>query len=246
MSAVLSCRDLTVSFGAFTALSGVSLDFESGATTALIGPNGAGKTTFLNALAGLQRASGGAIALAGRDITGAPAHTRARMGMARSFQIVTIFPDMSVLENVQVARMRAHMKMAVPWRRLAAYKGVRADAMAALERFGLADVADVAAGTLSHGRQRALELAIVLVNEPRVLLLDEPLAGVGRAELDRFAALVHEVSARQTTILVEHNMDVVMAMARDIVVLVGGQVLARGGPDAIQSDPKVRDAYLGA
>lgn len=246
MSAVLSCANLSVTFGAFSALSGVSLDFEEGATTALIGPNGAGKTTFLNALAGLQRASSGTIRLNGSDITAFSAHRRARMGMARSFQIVTVFPQMTVLENIQVARMRAHMKVAVPWRTLSSFPAVEREARATLERFGLTDVGNVPAGTLSHGRQRALELAIVLVNEPRVLLLDEPLAGVGRAELDHFAGLVREVSARQTTILVEHNMDVLMSMARDIVVLVGGQVLARGGPEAIQSDPKVRDAYLGA
>ncbi|MGX1309571.1 branched-chain amino acid transport system ATP-binding protein [Amorphus suaedae] len=246
MSVVLSCSNLSVSFGAFSALSGISLGFEEGRTTGLIGPNGAGKTTFLNALTGLQRATSGAIVLNGRDITGLPAHRRARIGMARSFQIVTVFPQMTVLENVQVARMRAHMKVAVPWRTIASFPEVGREALATIDRFGLSDVADVPAGTLSHGRQRALELAIVLVNEPRVLLLDEPLAGVGRAELDHFAGLVREVSARQTTIVVEHNMDVLMEMARDIVVLVGGQVLARGTPEAIQSDPKVRDAYLGA
>ena len=185
MSVVLSCSNLSVSFGAFSALSGISLGFEEGRTTGLIGPNGAGKTTFLNALTGLQRATSGAIVLNGRDITGLPAHRRARIGMARSFQIVTVFPQMTVLENVQVARMRAHMKVAVPWRTIASFPEVGREALATIDRFGLSDVADVPAGTLSHGRQRALELAIVLVNEPRVLLLDEPLAGVGRAELDR-------------------------------------------------------------
>jgi branched-chain amino acid transport system ATP-binding protein len=245
VTGILSCSGLSVHFGAFTALSDVSLNFDEGTTTALIGPNGAGKTTFLNALSGLQAVSTGTISLEGADITKAPAHRRARMGMSRSFQIVTIFPQMTVLENLQVARQRMHMRVAVPWRRLASFKEVRAESLAALDRFSLNDVADAPAGSLSHGRQRALELAIVLVNDPRVLLLDEPLAGVGHSELEQFAALVADVCNRHTTVLVEHNMDVVMSMADDVVVLVGGEVLARGTPDQIRADARVRDAYLG-
>jgi len=245
MTGILSCSGLSVRFGAFTALSDVTLGFVEGTTTALIGPNGAGKTTFLNALSGLQAASTGTITLEETDITGAPAHRRARMGMSRSFQIVTIFPQMTVLENLQVARQRKHMRMAVPWRTLASYQAVREDSAAALDRFSLTDVAGAPAGSLSHGRQRALELAIVLVNEPRVLLLDEPLAGVGHSELDRFAALVADACRSHTTILVEHNMEMVMAMADDVVALVGGEVLARGTPAEIQSNARVREAYLG-
>jgi branched-chain amino acid transport system ATP-binding protein len=245
MKPVLSCKDVSVRFGAFSALDRVTVDFMDGVTTALIGPNGAGKTTLLNTLSGLQTVSDGTIHLDGADITDAPAHIRARRGLARSFQIVTVFPQMSVLENVRLARQRHHMQFAVPWRIVSQYRTLHQEVMTALEHFSLSDVANLPAGTLSHGRQRALELAMVLVNEPRVLLLDEPLAGVGHSELEAFAALVRDHCKGRTTILVEHNMDVVLAIADSIVVLAAGQVIAQGSPAEVQADAGVKDAYLG-
>ncbi|HAJ21605.1 MAG TPA: ABC transporter ATP-binding protein [Rhodospirillaceae bacterium] len=245
MTQALSCRDVSVRFGAFSALESVTLDFEQGITTALIGPNGAGKTTLLNTLSGLQKVSDGKILLNGTDITGAPAHARARQGLSRSFQIVTVFPQMTVLENVRFARQRHHMPFAVPWQIIDRYRLLHQEVERTLERFALLDVAHLPAGTLSHGRQRALELAMVLVNEPRVLLLDEPLAGVGHSELDAFTELVREQCRGRTTILVEHNMDVVLSMADIVVVLAAGQVIAQGTPAEIRQDARVQDAYLG-
>ncbi|MDF1749178.1 MAG: ATP-binding cassette domain-containing protein, partial [Alphaproteobacteria bacterium] len=146
---------------------------------------------------------------------------------------------------VRLARQRHHMRFAVPWRIVGAYRQLHEEVQAALEQFSLTDSAHLPAGTLSHGRQRALELAMVLVNEPRVLLLDEPLAGVGHSELEAFAELVHDHCRGRTTILVEHNMDVVLSMAETIVVLAAGQVIAQGTPAEIQADKRVQDAYLG-
>ena len=245
MTHALTCTGIGVRFGDFRALTDISLNFPTGRVTALIGPNGAGKTTLLNVLSGIQPADSGRIAFHGRDVTRLPPHRRAALGIARSFQIVTIFPDMTVLENVCFARQRKHLKVALPWQLVHRMAGSRRDAMEVLDRFGLADLADAQAATLSHGKQRALELAIVVVNDPQLLLLDEPLAGVGHSEMTEFAALIGEATEGRTVILVEHNMDMVMGISDQIVVLLGGAVLARGTPAEIRTDPRVRDAYLG-
>ena len=245
MSHAMTCVGVGVRFGKFRALNDVSLDFPAGRVTALIGPNGAGKTTLLNVLSGILAADSGRIAVGGRDVTHMAPHRRAALGIARSFQIVTIFPEMTVLENVRFARQRKYLSVALPWQLAHRMAESRHDAMAVLDRFGLADLADTQAANLSHGKQRALELAIVVVNEPELLLLDEPLAGVGHSEMAEFAALVSEAVRGRTTILVEHNMDMVMGISDQIVVLLGGEVLASGTPSDIRSDPRVRDAYLG-
>lgn len=245
MTHAMSCKGIGVSFGKFRALNDVSLDFPAGRVTALIGPNGAGKTTLLNVLSGILTADRGQITVGGQDVTHMAPHRRAALGIARSFQIVTIFPEMTVLENVRFARQRKHLKVALPWQLAHRMSQTRRDAMAVLDQFGLADLAQTQAANLSHGKQRALELAIVVVNEPELLLLDEPLAGVGHSEMEEFSALVGEAIQGRTAILVEHNMDMVMGISDQIVVLLGGEVLAKGTPSDIRSDPRVRDAYLG-
>lgn len=245
MTHALTCTGVGVRFGSFRALTDVTLDFPTGHVTALIGPNGAGKTTLLNVLSGILPTDNGRIAILGQDVTRMPPHRRAALGIARSFQIVTIFPEMTVLENVRFARQRKYFKVALPWQLIHRMTDSHRDAMVTLDRFGLADLAQTQAATLSHGKQRALELAIVLVNDPQLLLLDEPLAGVGHSEMKEFAALVSEATKGRTVILVEHNMDMVMDISDQIVVLLGGKLLARGTPTEIRSNPGVRDAYLG-
>ncbi|MGF7158737.1 branched-chain amino acid transport system ATP-binding protein [Rhodoligotrophos appendicifer] len=244
-AASLGCHDVAVRFGSFQALSGVSLNFLAGKTTALIGPNGAGKTTLLNVLAGLQKATTGTVTMDGQDISNLPPYGRARAGIARSFQIVNVFPQMTVFENLRLTLQRRHMRFSVPWRTVASYSALSEEAARRLALFGLDRLRDELAGSLSHGQQRALELALTLGTDPQVLLLDEPLAGVGQTELPKFTRLISEIVAGRTTLLVEHNMDVVMAMADEIIVLVGGSVLARGSAETIRADPRVRDAYLG-
>ena len=227
---VLQVESLHKSYGALQATSNVSLDVCPGEIHALIGPNGAGKTTLLNILSGILTADRGQITVSGQDVTDMAPHRRAALGIARSFQIVTIFPEMTVLENVRFARQRKHLKVALPWQLAHRMSQTRHDAMAVLDRFGLADLAQTQAANLSHGKQRALELAIVVVNEPESLLLDEPLAGVGHSEMEEFSALVGEAIQGRTAILVEHNMDMVMGISDQIVVLLGGEVLAKGTP----------------
>lgn len=241
----LSCRDVTVRFGDFTALAGVSLDVAAGATIALIGPNGAGKTTLINALSGRVALTGGTIALDGRDITGLPAHARARAGLGRSFQIINIFPDMTVEQNLRIGAQAHRFRLQPFWRPAAAWPELAAQARAMAEMVGLADMLDQPVGRLSHGRQRALELGLTLMAEPRVLLLDEPLAGVGRQELAATVALIDRVRRGRTVLLIEHNMDVVMALSDEIVVMMAGQMLMRGDPASVRADPTVRRAYLG-
>ena len=245
-AAPLTCRDVTVNFGAFTALQDVGLTFETGQVTALIGPNGAGKTTLMNVLSGLQRPTRGSVHLNGGDVTRMPSHRRAVSGMARSFQIVNVFPSMTVHENLRLAAQRAKLPTAPWWRTVDSLPGLAETVEQHLGEFGLAHRADEPAGELSHGEQRALELALSLMGSPSVLLLDEPLAGVGHSDLPAFIAMLRRVAANRTMVLVEHNMDAVMGLADRVVCLVGGAVLASGRPDDIRSDERVRSAYLGS
>jgi branched-chain amino acid transport system ATP-binding protein len=242
----LSCTGVSVRFGGFHALTDVSIDFRAGAVTALIGPNGAGKTTLMNVLSGLQRPTSGQVSLSGKDITRMPTHRRACSGIARSFQIISIYPSMTVFENVRLGVQSAGSRSAAFFcRRVESRHELRDRTQEHLERFGLASRGGVLAGEMSHGEQRALELALSLAGDPGVLLLDEPLAGVGHGELEPFLELIARAIAGRTTVLVEHNMDAVMNLADTIVCLVGGSVLAVGGSDEIRDDARVRRAYLG-
>lgn len=242
----LTSIDLRVSFGAFVAVRDVSAVFRPGRRYALIGPNGAGKTTFLNALSGRQRASSGRVLLGERDITRLPAHQRLSAGMGRSFQIVNIFTELSVFENLCLAVQGAVYGSRQPWaRRASGDARVMNAAYELAKQTGLEGFREVAASKLSHGDQRALELALALASNPSVLLLDEPLAGVGHGQVDQTMALIKRLSEGRTVLLVEHNMDAVMSFADEILVLDGGALLARGTPSEIRANASVRKAYLG-
>jgi len=242
----LACRDVSVSFGQFRALNRVSLELEPGKTIALIGPNGAGKTTLINALSGRVGMTTGSIQLGGKDITALPAHRRSAAGLGRSFQIINIFDRMTVRENLRLAAQPRHFRLQPFWRSVAAWPELEEKTKAIAGEVGIAAELDLPVATLSHGRQRAVELGLALMSEPTVLLLDEPLAGVGQAEIETTMALLDRARRGRSVLLVEHNMDAVMRIADEIVVMIGGEILLRGAPDAVCRDPEVRRLYLGA
>ena len=242
---VLACQGVTVRFGAFTAIDDVSLSFAERRLYSVIGPNGAGKTTLINVLSGLLQPAAGKVVLADREVTGEPAHARARGGLGRSFQITKLFAGLTVFESLRLAGLSRFFRLQPFWRPIASYRRVAEAADAMLETIGLAHRRDTVAEQLSHGDQRALEVGLSLMTEPRVLLLDEPLAGVGQNEIERAVALIERVRAGRTVVLIEHNMQAVMRLSDEIVVMVRGRVLAKGAPREIQANPEVRAAYLG-
>ena len=229
----LQARGLTKTFGGICAVDGVDFDLVQGEIQALIGPNGAGKTTFVGLLSGRIVPDAGQILLGTQDITKLPAHSRVRLGIAYTFQITSIFPGLSVFDNVALA---AQSRGAQP---------LKPAVIAALRRVGLAELTDKTAGTLSYGHQRLLELAMGLALTPRILILDEPTQGLAAGEIDAFVALIRSLVPKMTVLLIEHNMDVVMNLADRITVLNNGQVLARGTPADIQANKAVQTAYLG-
>jgi branched-chain amino acid transport system ATP-binding protein len=246
MRALLELRDLHKSFGAVAAVDGVSLAVEEGSLHCIIGPNGAGKTTLFNCVTGEVEPTSGEVLFAGQDITGMRPHRLPALGIARSFQRTSVFPRLSVAENVWVAAYGAE-----PPDRLAALKP--ADAVAhigeaigdALGEVGLRRHADKLADELSHGDQRLLDFAIALASRPRLLLLDEPTAGLSRGDTQMVIALVERLKERYTIVLIEHKMDVVMRVSDRISVMNFGSLLAEGTPEDIRGDPRVREAYLG-
>jgi branched-chain amino acid transport system ATP-binding protein len=244
-AALLACSDVTVRFGALRALDGVSLRFPGGGIHSVIGPNGAGKTTLINVLSGRQRPTEGRVTLDGRDITSTQAFERTRAGIGRSFQITKIFPTLSVFENLRLAAQAKAFRLQPFWRRVQGYEVLSAAAERTVAEIGLQRLVDAPAEQLSHGDQRALELGITLMTEPGILLLDEPLAGVGEHEIERTMAVIERVSRGRTVILIEHNIDVVMRVSARIVVMDQGTVLSIGTPDEVRRDPAVRKAYLG-
>lgn len=240
----LVCRGVTVQFGTFLALRDISVSFNPNRITALIGPNGAGKTTLMNVLSGLQKHSG-QVLLGDRDISRLRPDRRAALGISRSFQIVAVFPDLTVFENMRLAVQANKLAWSLPWRSIYDYRDLARDAANRLEAFGLREVADRLAAELSHGQQKRLEMALSLSSDPGVLLLDEPLAGVGHGDAEAFVQTLSRISEGKTMILVEHNMDVVLNVADHIVVLVDGTVFAQGTPAEIRADQSVRDVFLG-
>jgi branched-chain amino acid transport system ATP-binding protein len=242
---LLVVRGLRKRFGGLVATDGVDLDVADGETLAVIGPNGAGKTTLIAQLSGDLVPDAGSIHFAGEDVTALPAPTRSARGLARSFQITSIFREFSALDNVALA-VQAHAGHSFHfWRRARQERALREPARAVLEQVGLGERAEVEAGALAHGEQRQLEIAMALATGPRLLLLDEPVAGMGPDESQRMVRLLRTLRGRHTLVLVEHDMDVVFALADRISVMVYGRVIATGAAEAIRGNAEVRRAYLG-
>ena len=243
---VLAARGLTKRFGGLTATDAVDLDVGPGEVHAVIGPNGAGKTTLIGQLTGAVRSQAGRVRLDGRDVTALGPARRSRLGLARSFQITNVFAGFSALENAAIAAQARAGHSFRFWRRADREADLNARAAAALARVGLGDLADRPAGTLAHGQKRQLEIAMALAQDPRVLLLDEPMAGTGPDEAAAMVALMATLKGQIAMLLVEHDMDAVFALADRVTVLVEGRVVATGSPAAVRRDPAVRTAYLGA
>jgi branched-chain amino acid transport system ATP-binding protein len=243
--AVLRLENLRKNFGGLVVTSDLTLEVMPGELHAVIGPNGAGKTTLINQISGLLAPDDGRILFAGRDITALPAHARAQLGLARSFQVSSILPGFSALENVALAvQSRAGSSFRVVGR-AAAESALNGAAMTALTDVGLAERARMPAAHLSHGEKRALELAIAIAMAPKILLLDEPTAGTGREETTRLIELLRRLKGRFPMVLVEHDMTAVFALADRISVLIYGRILASGVPEEVRADPRVVAAYLG-
>jgi branched-chain amino acid transport system ATP-binding protein len=245
MSALLQVENLAKRFGGIVATDDLTLTIAAGELHAVIGPNGAGKTTLIAQLSGQLRSDAGRVRFDASDITALPMDRRSRLGLARSFQITSLFLDLSVLDNVALS-VQAHAGHSFHfWRNARAEPALRAPARAALDRVGLGARADLPAFLLSHGEHRQLELAMALAGNPRLLLLDEPMAGLGAEESARMVATLRELKRELTILLVEHDMDAVFALADRITVLVYGRVIATGSPADIRANAAVRDAYLG-
>ena len=242
---LLQVQDLVKTFGGITATDHLTLDVREGELHAVIGPNGAGKTTFITQLSGMLAPTSGSIRFDGENITRLSPVERVRRGMARSFQITSLWPALTLLENVMLAVQARQGHAFRFWERATEAEGLREPAMQSLLRVGLADKAALPAQSLSHGEQRQLELAVTLATGPRLLLLDEPMAGMGGDDSQRVVALLRELKNHYTILLVEHDMDAVFALADRISVLVYGRCVATGTPEEIRSNDEVRTAYLG-
>ncbi len=242
---ILAANGLHKAFAALAVTQDVSLEVRAGEVHALIGPNGAGKSSLIAQLAGTLAPDAGSVVLDGADITSLPAHARARRGLARTFQVSALVGPLSALENAALAVQAQSRRPLAPFRRAAGDAALEAPARAALASVGLADREAVPAEALSHGERRALELACALALAPRVLLLDEPLAGMGHEEGRRIVDLLAGLKGRLAMLLVEHDMDAVFALADRISVLVSGRAIASGTPEEVRAHPAVRAAYLG-
>ena len=242
-AAILSTEGLTMRFGGLSALNNVSIAVPRGEIRAVIGPNGAGKSTFFNCITGVLRPTGGRILFDRSDITGLPPHRVSQRAIARSYQITNILPGATVLENVRIAVQSRHHSWNL-FRHHRSYKDVVERARAVLSSVGLADKAAELAANLSHGEQRNLEIGIALATEPKLLCLDEPTAGMSVAETHATVELIRRISADLTILIVEHDMEVVMGLARTITVLHYGEVLAEGSPAEIQANARVQEVYL--
>jgi len=242
-AALLRTVDLTIRFGGLTALNQVNFAVARGEVRAIIGPNGAGKSTFFNCLTGVLRPTSGAILFAGEDITGLPPNKLSQQGIARSYQITNILPNVTALENARIAaQSRRHSWSMLTHHR--AHRDLIEKAEAALDAVGLLSKAGELAANLSHGEQRTLEIAIALATEPQMLCLDEPTAGMSAAETHDTMQLVRRIAENLTILIVEHDMQVVMELADRITVLHYGEVLAEGPPAEIQKNPRVLEVYL--
>jgi len=242
---LLDVRGLHKRFGGVTATDGVDLEVQGGEVHALIGPNGAGKTTLVAQLAGQLAPDAGHIVFDGADITAWSAHQRARRGLARSFQITRLFRSFSVLEHLALALQATSGSSVGAWRPLSREPALWQQARAQLPALGLHEHADAPVDTLSHGQRRALEVGMAVAAAPRLVLLDEPMAGMGPDESVRMEALIRELARRTTVLLIEHDVDAVFRLAHRVSVLVNGRIIASAAPDEVRRDAQVIAAYLG-
>ncbi|WP_428391181.1 ABC transporter ATP-binding protein [Lichenicoccus sp.] len=245
MSIGLVVRDLRKRFGATEIIKGASLEIAAGERHAVIGPNGAGKSTFFHLISGLLTPDSGTIELDGHNIAGLAPHVINRLGLSRSFQVTSLFARMSVFENLRNAAMRSAGAGLCFWRAAGTYAALNARAEQMLDVIGLVARRDVPAGALAYAEQRALEIGLAVASGARIVLLDEPTAGMSHAETDRAVALIRRVTETATLVMIEHDLGVVFDLADRITVLADGQVIATGRPDAVRADTAVRAAYLG-
>jgi branched-chain amino acid transport system ATP-binding protein len=241
---LLETRDLSKRFGGLEAVGGVDLCLDRGEVRALIGPNGAGKTTLVGLISGRLRPTAGAVRLAGRDITRLRAWERAVLGIVYTFQVTSIYRNLSVYDNVALAAQRRRLRTALDWIALDR-EAVREAVEAALTRVGLAHLSARRAGALAYGHQRVVEVAMALALEPELLILDEPTQGLAGDEIDALCRLVREIAGTTTVLLIEHNMGVVLELAGRITVMDRGRILAEGTPAEIEAHPEVQRVYLG-
>jgi branched-chain amino acid transport system ATP-binding protein len=242
---VLELRDLSKTFGGLRAVRGVSLKIMPGERKAIIGPNGAGKTTLFNLISGIFPASSGQVLLFGKDVTSWPSHRRAALGMARTFQVTSLFPKLTVLDNVLLAIKGRRASKFVMWRFLSSYRDVYDKAHGLLERAAFLDRKDTEVRCLSHGEQRQLEIVLGLAGDPDILLLDEPAAGLSSGESAEMAQFLQKLDRNIALLLIEHDMDIVFDVAGDISVLHFGEILESGSAERIRSSAKVQEIYLG-
>lgn len=242
----LAVSDVSRNFGGVQALSNVSFEVAPGERRLIIGPNGAGKTTLFNLLSGALAVSGGEVMLFGRDITNLPPYERAHMGLARTFQITNLFPRLTVLENVLLALQATDKSAFSMLARMRANRPLFQNAESLLQEWGLTAIANRAAREISYGEQRQIDLILAMAMRPKVLLLDEPTAGLSAAEVVRVVGMVRSLPKEMTILMIEHDMDVAFALADRITVLHQGRLIADGGVAAIRSDPHVSAIYLGA
>ncbi|MCA1492745.1 ABC transporter ATP-binding protein [Sinorhizobium alkalisoli] len=242
---VLSARGLRRDFGGFTAVNNVDLDVQHARVHALIGPNGAGKTTVFNLLTKFLQPTHGTIILLGEDITNMAPDKVARMGLVRSFQISAVFPHLSVLDNVRVALQRPNHLAIQFWKPLSALDALNARADQLIRSVGLEKERHAIAADLSYGRKRVLEIATTLALDPKVMLLDEPIAGMGHEDVGMVAEIIREVARERAVLMVEHNLSVVATLCHHVTVLQRGEILAEGDYGTVSDDPRVRTAYLG-
>lgn len=245
MAPVLETINLDKRFGGIVAASQVSLKVERGARHALIGPNGAGKTTVINLLTGVLTPTAGRILLDGEDITSLEPHARVRLGVTRTFQINQLFADLTPLETLGLAVSERHGSGSDWWRIVGSRPGVTEEIVELLDRFGLGDVMNERTAIMPYGKQRLLEIAVAFACRPRVLLLDEPAAGVPEAERHEILATIEALPKDVTVLLIEHDMDIVFSFADRISVLVNGELFVEGSPDEVAGDPRVKSVYLG-
>lgn len=246
MANALVVRGLSKSFGGVQAVNNVNLEVVSGHVHSLIGPNGAGKTTAFNCISGFLRPDSGEVLLDGCDVTGWKPHRLVAVGMARTFQVTRIFGELTVLENVALAVRSKSDKNFLMWRSAERFSSARSEALSILETLGLGDRAELTGDQLSHGDKRVLEIAIAIALRPKILMLDEPTAGMSGGEGERIAMLISDLTAQATILLVEHDIDIVLGISNAITVIDQGSVIATGNPSEISRNSRVQEAYLGA